>query len=255
MKKATILILLAFTCLVSVAQEFKLRKTTGKLLLNISRVIVEGTTGDEIIFQSAPLPAVPSDTNEAGMRVISGAGCSDNTGLGINVVDEKDVLTVCEVLSNQTYLIKVPRGIIISYIGRSTTDSTLILFKNLSNEIEVDTYLNDVTLVDVSGPLTITSVYGRIKVVFNGTIKGPVSITAVHRTVDVSIPSNAKLSLQLRSARNTIMASPELTIKVQHPNNAQNAVRGTYISGTLNGGGEGFRLTSLTGKIYLRKLE
>ena len=74
------------------AQEFKVAKSSGRLEINIGRVTVEGTTGNEIIFSSRDSRG-NKDERAEGLRAINGSGLEDNTGLGINVTQNGDAKT------------------------------------------------------------------------------------------------------------------------------------------------------------------
>jgi len=77
--------LLAFSA--AKAQEYKV-KPAGKLVINLSSVIVEGYNGNEIIF-SSKRKEEPEDERAKGLSLVNGAGFTDNTGLGISVTEGK----------------------------------------------------------------------------------------------------------------------------------------------------------------------
>src|ERR1700754_517976 len=84
------------------AQEYKVTKTSGKMKINLSNVLIEGHSGNEIIFSYQQTPAkTETDPRAQGLQTINGSGFSDNTGLGISVVDKGATLEVNEVLPEQ----------------------------------------------------------------------------------------------------------------------------------------------------------
>lgn len=89
MKKHSILCTLAIVLSgVLHAQEFKLAKSTGKLIIkDLNYVSLEGTAGNEIIFSSLDGPD-EKDKRAEGLRAVSSMGLEDNTGLGLSVIDK-----------------------------------------------------------------------------------------------------------------------------------------------------------------------
>ena len=88
------------------AQDFKLAKSSGRLELNIGKVIVEGHTGNEIIFSSGDREK-DKDERAQGLREINSLGLDDNTGLGINVSEKGDVVTVHQLKKMNSPKIKI----------------------------------------------------------------------------------------------------------------------------------------------------
>src|SRR5690349_459338 len=114
-KLALLIVTLLFAGWAS-AQDYKIAKSTGRLEINIGRVTVEGTTGNEIVFSSLENNQ-DKDERAAGLRSINGSGLDDNTGLGINVTDKDGVVTVRQLKKMNSPQIKilVPKGVIVSF--------------------------------------------------------------------------------------------------------------------------------------------
>ena len=236
------------------AQEYKVTKTSGKMKINLSNVLIEGHSGNEIIFSYQQTPAkTETDPRAQGLQTINGSGFSDNTGLGISVVDKGATLEVNEVLPEQPIKILVPRGIILSCICHKEPHSDKVTCRNLDNEIEIETDFDSISLENVTGPVAVRTLYGSVDAIFNENIKGPISIACIHSHVDVSIPLNTKANIKLKSSHNTIMSSPDLKIDVVKTEDDHMPFYGSSLTGKLNGGGSEFRLSSEYGKIYLRK--
>ena len=98
------------------AQEFKVQKSTGRLEINIGRVSVEGHNGNEIIFTSGDGHR-EKDKRAEGLRSVNSLGLDDNTGLGINVTEKGDVVTVKQLKNTNSPDIKilVPKNMIVSF--------------------------------------------------------------------------------------------------------------------------------------------
>lgn len=253
MKKYLIITLISFSAItVTKAQDFKVNKTSGKMIINLPSVTIEGYNGNEIIFSSQQSEA-DIDPRAKGLREINGSGYTDNTGLGISVIEKGTTLEVNPVSSHLAIKIKVPKGMLLSYSYHKVINSGKAIFKNLENEIETSTDYNKIELENVTGPLSVRAIYGSVDATFTGPIKGPVSIVSVYSTVDIAIPQNTKLNVKLNSSHGSILASSDLKLELEKNTDSDMISYGNMVNGKLNGGGPDFKLTSEYGKIYLRK--
>jgi len=200
----------------SAQKEYKLAKSAGKLNLNISGAIVEGYSGNEIIFSTAKSENDVVDERAKGLRVISGSGFADNTGMGIDVSEKGDEINVNPVRKGTRLgiiTIKVPQNIKIAFNNTNTNQEELIL-KNLKNEIEVSVSYNKIKLENNSGPMNIKTLYGSVDAIFSGEIKGPVSIVSVYGYVDVSMPASTKANVELGTSYGNLYAGEGFKIAV-----------------------------------------
>ena len=254
MKKWTIVIgiVIAAICATQ-AQEFKLAKSTGRLEIYIGRVTVEGTTGNEIIFSSSDKRNDrEEDARSKGLRAINGNGLDDNTGLGINVADKGAVVEVRQLKKMNSPHIKilVPKGITV-YFEHESQYGGEVKFANLENEIEVSANYNSVEMENVTGPMTVKSVYGHVLAEFGNNVKGPISIVSVYGYVDVALPADIKADLKMTTSYGEIYAAPEFKIEYEKQGNL---IRyDDRVNGKINGGGIKVDLNSSYGKVYLRK--
>lgn len=233
------------------AQDFKISKANGKMVLNLGSVLVEGYNGNDIVFSSQKASREAEDPRAKGLRVINGSGFIDNTGLGISVTEKETTVEVNQIASDVAIKILVPKGVMVSFAYHKVMNSGEVLFRNMGNEIEISTDYNKVQLENVTGPVSIRTLYGAIDAKFSGPVRGPVSIVSVHASVDVAIPPDTKANLKLHSTMGSILASPDLKIEVEK--NSENMVSySNSVNGKLNGGGAEFKLTSEYGKVYLR---
>lgn len=236
------------------AQDYKINKTSGKLDIRLSGVTVEGYDGNQVVFHSER-DEQEKDPRAKGLRAINGNGLEDNTGLGINVVENGATTEVRQVASsNQDIKIMVPKGVIVSFSCRSVEAGT-VRFKNLDNEIEISTEYNSVELENVTGPATVKALYGGVTAKFNDHIKGPISIVSVYAAVDITIPGDTKANVNLSSSHGEILAAAGLKIEMaKHDEGGMVRYGGANdVEGKLNGGGIELKLSSEYGKIYLRE--
>lgn len=249
---ATCMALLALTA--TQAQEYKLAKNTGKLVINLSSVKVEGYGGNEIVFSSSKSDR-EEDERAKGLRPINGSGYTDNTGLGISVTDKGTTIEVNQVSQRDGEVkIKVPKGVSVSYVFNKVMNAGKAYFKNLESELEISVQHNSVELENVTGPVTAKAVYGSIDAKFSDNIKGPISIVSIYGHVDVAIPTSTKANLKMNSTWGEIFASSDLKIELEKTeSNDMISYRSNNVKGKLNGGGAEFTLKSDYSKIYLRK--
>jgi predicted membrane protein len=234
------------------AQDFKIAKNSGRLEIHLGRVTVEGHNGNEIIFSSRE-GKDQKDERATGLRAVNSLGLEDNTGLGINVSDKGNVIEVYQLkkTSSPDIRILVPKGVIVSF-QHETQYGGEAVFKNMENEIEVSAQYNSVSLENVTGPLTVKTIYGGVDAVFGSVIKDPVSIVSVYGHVDVSLPTATKADLKLSTSYGEIFIAPEFKIEVQKSGNGLVSYS-DQVTGKINGGGLDIDLSANYGKIYLRK--
>ena len=253
MKNKSIMLLavmiLAAGCLK--AQEFKVPKSSGRLEINIGKVTVEGHAGNEIIFTSAD-GSNEKDKRAEGLRSVNSLGLEDNTGLGINVTEKGDVVTVQQLKKTNAPDIKilVPKNMIVSFSYESQFGGKA-RFKNVTNEIEVDAQYNSIELENVTGPLTVKTIYGHVEATMNATMRGPISIVSIYGYVDVAIPATTKANIKMSTSYGEIFADPEFKIDIDRQ--GEMVIYSDKVSGKINGGGIPIELTCNYGKVYLRK--
>ena len=230
------------------AQEFKVQKTTGRLEIRIGKVTVEGYAGNEIVFSSRDRDK-KDDDRAKGLKEINGLGIDDNTGLGINVEDKGGVVVVRQLkkMNSPEIKIMVPKGVTIYYAFESQYSGDVI-FKNVESEIEASGTYNSIELENVSGPITVKTIYGHVEASFDQNVKGPISIVSVYGYADVTLPGTIKADIKLSTAYGELFASPDFKIEVDRTFDDENKV-----NGKINGGGMNVDINCSYGKVYLRK--
>jgi len=239
MKKQFIVLfsLLAIAVSASAQKEYKLNKNSGQLNLNIPGAIVEGYSGNEIIFSIPKGEKEEVDERAKGLRAISGSGFTDNTGLGIDVSEKGAEINV-NVVNREIkgiLTIKVPQNIKIVFTNKSNVYQNEIILKNLKSEIEVSTSYNKIKLENNSGPMNIKTLYGSVDAIFTEAIKGPVSIVSVYGYVDVSLPANTKANVELGTSYGKLYAAEGLKIAIDKSEKAERSGF-TSIGGSENAG-------------------
>ena len=186
-----------------------------------------------------------------GMKPIYANGV-DNTGFGMSIEKEGDVLIIKDLKSfiNQSNLaITLPKSIDVKVNCGNLGDAKI---EGFSSEIEANANVGDLTLVDVTGPITAHTSTGEINVKFsNVNQSSPISITSSTGDVDVSLPTNTKANLELRSSMGTIYSDFDFEVKREDGMKRIGAIR--KVEKQLNSGGVKIMLRSSTGDVYLRK--
>lgn len=238
------------------AQEYKVAKSSGKLILNLPGATIEGYNGNEIVFTTTRKKTAEEDERAKGLRRITGSGLVDNTGLDLNVTEKGNTIEVNPIGNNvEGVVIKVPKGVSVSYNYDKVMHHGVLLFKNIESEIEVSVQYNKVRLENVTGPMTIKTLHGSIDAKLGSNVKGPISLVSIFGHVDVSLPTETKANLSLNTNWGEILASSDLKIEVEKKDAKSDMVSysDNKIKGKMNGGGADLTLTSTHGKIYLRK--
>lgn len=227
------------------AQEYKIARSTGRLEIHLGKVMVEGYSGNEIIFSSRD--GKNDDERAKGLQSITASGLTDNTGLGINVSEKGDVVSVNQLRKTNSpdIRIQVPRGIIVAFAHESQYGGDVI-FRNMENEIEVSAQYNSVEMENITGPLTVKVIYGHVEANFGANVKGPVSIVSIYGYVDVTLPLATKANLSLDTSYGEILIHPDFKIEMSGRGEDR-------VEGKLNGGGMRIDLSCNYGKVYLRK--
>jgi predicted membrane protein len=253
MKKQILAIALLLVTTWVFAQEYKLPKTSGKLMISeVNNVTIEGYDGKEIVFSSMD-GVKEKDKRAEGLRAISAMGLEDNTGIGLSVKDNGNTVEVYQMkkMDGPKVKILVPKGVSILY-SHSSPYGNSVKFKNVANEIEISTLHNSVHLDNVTGPLMVKTVHGSIDVIFGATINNPISIVSVHGAVDVTLPATTKANLAMSTSWGEMFVDP--AIKIEFDGQGEWKKYGSNkVNGKLNGGGLEMQLSSTHNNIYLRK--
>lgn len=235
------------------AQEYKLAKSSGKLVLKeINNLTLEGTTGNEIVFVSLDGRS-DKDNRAAGLRAINSMGLEDNTGVGLAVLDKGSNIEVYQLkkMDGPRVKIMVPKGVSIS-ISHTSPYGSDIKLRNVEGEIESSTVHSGIHLENVTGPLKIKTVHGEIEADFNAGIKSPISLISTHGLVDVTLPAATKATLSMGTSWGEILVDPALKIEIESTGDMVK-YSANRVNGKLNGGGIEIELKSTHDNVYLRK--
>ncbi len=247
----TTILLFALTNVFS--QEFKVAKSSGKLVIKeVNQVTIEGHNGNEIIFSSLDGPK-EKDKRAEGLRALNSMGLEDNTDIGLSVQDKGNTIEVYQLkkMDGPRVRILIPKGVSVSITHSSPYGNDIVL-KNIDSEIEVSTLHNGIDLDNVTGPLTIKTVHGEINAKLGTSLKSPLSLISMHGLIDITIPAATKANINMSTSYGEMFVDPAIKIDMEEKSDF---VRygGNKINGKINGGGLDLTLSSNHGNIYLRK--
>ena len=251
--KKTLLVLLAAMVLLSRAhaQEYKVPKSSGRLqIIEVNNVSIEGHNGNEIIFTSKNHSG-QKDDRAKGLRALSSLGLIDNTGLGLSVTEQGNVIEVRQLKKTEgpEIRIQVPKGVVVSYVHSSPYGQEVEI-KDFTGELEIATVHSGVALTNTTGKVSVKTVHGDIEASLTNPLS-PISLESVHGHVDVALPAGAKANLIVGTSWGEVLIDPDFKIELDRTGEFVNY--SGKISGKLNGGGTEMLFTSDHNNVYLRK--
>jgi hypothetical protein len=244
-----VLVTLAFAS----AQEFKLSKSSGKLIIKeVNHITIEGHSGNEIIFSSLDGPK-EKDKRAEGLRALNSMGLEDNTGIGLSVQDKGATIEVYQLkkMDGPKVKILVPKGVSVS-ISHSSPYGEDVRLRNIESEIEVSTLHNGVIVENVTGPMTIKTVHGEIEADLGSNLKSPISLVSVHGLIDITVPAATKANIKMATSYGEMFVDPAIKIELEEKSDWVK-YGANKINGKINGGGLDLTLSSTHSNIYLRK--
>lgn len=240
MKRITMIAsVLLFAVVQAFAQkEFKLAKSSGKLVIsNISNLKVEGYEGKEIIFSAtSSKKEKKEDPRAAGLSALSSAGF-DNTGVGISVTEKENLIIVSPIEKDVKLSVKLPLGVALSIktSGFLHRDSTVIVLNNLKSEIDASTQYENINLSNVTGPVSLKTLYGNIEGKLMPSFKGPISLVSVYGFIDVTVPDQAKADITINSQYENLYAAKDLKLVMDENPTRENIAFGHGFTSRVNG--------------------
>jgi len=182
---------------------------------------------------------------------------------GLTVEEEGNVISVNAEQGRRALdlLIQVPYSTSLRLSCRDDVGG--ITVDGVSGEIEVNTSDGPIILTNVSGPVVADSSDGEIKAVFGKVTPGkPMSFSAMDGDIDITLPSDVKASLKMKTEEGKIFTDfdVQLTPSQQKKEEDERKEGGGYrvsfekvTLGLINGGGVEIQLTAYEGNIYVRK--
>lgn len=186
-----------------------------------------------------------------GLRAVYPGGEDNTDGFGFSVSTENGVLTIRDLKSHfqrEDIKVTLPKSM---NIDINSGNLGGIVIDGFSSEVEADANVGEITLKNVTGPITAHTSTGTISVVFTKVNQSaPITISSSVGEIDVALPSTTKANLDIRT-NGTVYTN--FDFKAPPKKGLPNRSGLKNIEKALNGGGVKIKLKSSMGNIYLRK--
>jgi hypothetical protein len=236
---------------------------------------IEGYAGKEVILKTSPsgheshefvLPEIPQPfENKKDEEEISKEGLKKikSSSFDVNVIEDENKIIIksgSPMIHLKNYKIKVPYNC--SF--KISTINGNISVKDINGEIEINTVNGKVNLAKIEGSAVAATVNGTIKVGFKKvTPDAPMAFSTINSPIDVTLPSNTKATLKMKTDRGDIYSNFDIDIKKEDEEKWQKESGQDFTAtgwtkwtiGKINGGGPELVFKSLHGDIHIRKGE
>lgn len=224
------------------------------------KVIAPGKTV-EIKGVNGAVRATASSGKEVEVVAVKRARRSDPDSVKIEVVETSDGVVICAVYPSRrgnrcaggeggmnsenndvsvAFTVKIPAGV--RFKGRTVNGD--ISATGLTADATVHT-VNGSAEVSTTGRAEAGTVNGDVRATMGRLGDGDLAFTTVNGSVDVTIPADAKLDVHASTTNGDISTDFDLV------------VRGRFgprsLRGSINGGGRSLRVSTVNGRIELRK--
>src|SRR5262245_21818783 len=229
----------------------------GLLKVNLfdNGITVRSYNGKEIIIETTSRPRRGRpDTTSDGLKRI------DIDTAGLTIEEENNVMSVSarRIGDSGNLEIQVPLK---TNLNLRTVNGGNIVVDGVEGEIEVSNTNGGVTLNNVAGSVVAHATNGRVVASLRDiTPNKPMSFTSQNSNLDITLPANAKANLRMRTNNGAIYSDFDIQLQPTTPTVQGRPGGGGFrietdrtITGTINGGGPDFQLTTLNGNIYIRK--
>lgn len=211
-------------------------------------LIIEGYSGKEIIILSPQEDITPPERAK-GLKPIYPGG-TDNLGIGVSVVNEGNVVTITCLLPfsrAQGFSFRLPESVLLD-VKSGCENGNDISVTGMKNEIVINN-CHDINISNGSGPFILSSITGDITVDFsNATLSKPSSINSMSGDVDVTLPAKAPAAIDLHTTTGGFYSDFEVTAIKDNLRRV-----GANLEFSINGGGSGLSIVTVTGDVFLRK--
>lgn len=215
----------------------------------VNRVSVEAYEGNEILIETSGDNKKPERAE--GLKPLSARG-KDNTGIGLQVMEEGDQVIISQVArrANGLFKIKVPSKMKVKIEHTGNWEGGEIDVYKVDQELEISGRYNSIYLEDITGPALVNTVYGDIKGSFASISQaGPTSIVSVYNGVDITLPASSQANLTIK----TPYGEAYTDMDIEFPKEEGMRKISSTIKGTLNGGGTDLNIKASYNNVYLRK--
>lgn len=235
-----------------------------EVYLTDANVVIKGISGNEIKLNASGKKPLPERAK--GLRPISRTAM-DNTGLGLEVKESNNIITIKQTASNLLDInLEIPKEAKL-LVENSSRKNTPLKIEAMQGEMEISVNRSPVSIKKAVGPIVANSTRGEIEIQFERLSQaGPSSINTVNGFIDITLPSNSKANIELTTLSNNNDIFTDFDIKLLEEEEVKEGRRNKKhkkdwdckcgektIKGTINNGGVEVYLKSVRENIYLRK--
>jgi hypothetical protein len=236
---------------------------TVKAHLISGSITVTAGSGSEVVVESQasarPARERVSPPPPPGMHQI------DVGGRGFSVEEDHNVVTVIPDMrggrNGDSLTIQVPVN---TSLELKTVNGGNVDVTGISGDLDVENTNGSITLKNVSGAVVAHTVNGAVTVSLDRLAAGkPMSFTSLNGRVDVTLPSDAKARLRLKTTNGAVYSDFDVKMDADNSKPVIEDNRnkgGRYrirmdhgVSGTINGGGPDYTFQTMNGDILIHK--
>lgn len=209
-------------------------------------VVLRAHNKNQLLLKGEKTKEVPEKAK--GLRLV-GEGGKDNTNAGYFVEQKGNTLIVRNLQREGKAEIFLPANQNVSVISSALND---IIITGFTGEVEATAEIvGNITIKDVTGPLTVNSNTGQVEVVFSKLDqRSPTTITTTTGNLDITLPKETAATVTMNSTMGEVYTDFDLQLPEKE---GLKPVSTQKVKGNLNGGGGIIQLNSATGNIFLRK--
>ncbi len=224
-------------------------------------VIIESRTVERTDSRGRPRTRsgrTAPEAETAGLRRL------DQSVSGLTVEEENNVMEIGTSVFNQSCCteleIQVPAR---TNLNLTSMNGGSIIVEGAEGDIEVTNMNGAVSLTNVAGSVVAHSMNGKVTASLRQvTANKQMAFTSMNGAIDVTLPSNTKANLQMRTNHGEIYTDFEVQMRPSSKPTVQDTRKqggrfqleiDSTMSGAINGGGPEFDLRTFNGNIYIRK--
>ncbi len=251
----SVLLLGTFSQARSQSYEMTPSGNSSELTVTISNLYayidVRGTADGKVRIESDGYEGIPEKAK--GLKPLSATG-PDNTDIGLYVEQKGNVISISGAhrdADDADYTIYIPKAakLKVEYNSFQADD---VRISDMTNEVEVESKIGDLELINLTGPVVANSLSSDITVVFTDVSQvSPTSISSTSGDIDVTMPGSTKGSFRMKSMSGEVYT--DLDFDIEEKDNLRRLGGGMSAEADLNGGGVEISLRCISGDIYIRK--
>ena len=171
-------------------------------------IAVKSHNSKQLLLKGDRMEKAPDKAK--GLKLV-GEGGTDNTNVGFSVEQKGNTLIVKNLRRDGRAEIFLPASQNIAVKSRYLNDIEITGF---TGEVEASAeVVGNITIKDVTGPLTVNSNTGKVEVVFSKlNQKSPTTITTATGTVDITLPKDTPATVTMNSTMGEVYTDFDLKL-------------------------------------------